>query len=491
MYTKQTYADWEAAQSDSERIALIRQVVAGYKASDDFRKALQAKMYYEAENEEVGKKVILSAKTATSTDAQGNETKTVGVKEIVGNRVYSDFFARFVKQEAGFLLGNGVTLDKPETKKKLGPGFDTTLYKIGRNALVQALCYGYWNHDHIEMIEAAKDALSGAVALLDEMTSNPRVLIQFWQIDDAHKMYVRIMETDGVTVYKENAKTGELEVIQPKRNYILESSTDGLGKRITGGRNYDGRLPVVAMYGNDEHKSELKNSLKSKIDLYDRIFSDFGDNLDKANDVYWVLNNFGGSMADVLDMLQQIQKLKAVANISDGSGGGSTAEPHSFEVPYQARQTALTLLERAMYSDFMGLDMKELTGGSLTNVAIKTAMTNLNLKADGLEFEAFSFVQSILRLLGIETEVIKFKRRDIVNDTEIIDNIYTMRADISHRKALTLNPYIDQDDIDDVIQEMAEEEAVTKSHDKGDNNFAAHFAAGKTVGKTDGEGDAE
>ena len=121
-----------------------------------------------------------------------------------------------------------------------------------------------------------------------------------------------------------------------------------------------------------------------------------------------------------------------------------------------------------MYSDFMGLDMKELTGGSLTNVAIKTAMTNLNLKADGLEFEAFSFVQSILRLLGIETEVIKFKRRDIVNDTEIIDNIYTMRADISHRKALTLNPYIDQDDIDDVIKEMEEEEAVTKEHDKGD-----------------------
>lgn len=466
MFTKFTYTDWEKARSDAEKINLIQQIVAAYKESKDFKNALTAKKYYEADNEEVGKKVILSAKTATSTDANGNEKRTVGVKEIVGNRVYSDFFARFVKQEAGFLLGNGVTLDKPETKKKLGAGFDTVMYKIGRNALVQALCYGYWNRDHIEMIEAAKDALSGAVGLVDEMSSDLMVLVQFWQIDNDHRQFVRTFEPDGVTVYKQDEE-GQLRIHTPKRSYIQQSETDGLGKRITGGRNYD-RLPVVAMYGNDEHRSELKNSLKSKIDLYDRIFSDFGDNLDKANDVYWVLNNFGGSMADVLDMLQQIQKLKAIANISDGSGGGSTAEPHSFEVPYQARQTALTLLERAMYSDFMGLDMKELTGGSLTNVAIKTAMTNLNLKADGLEFEAFSFVQSILRLLGIETEVIKFKRRDIVNDTEIIDNIYTMRADISHRKALTLNPYIDQDDIEEVIQEMAEEEAVTKEHDKGD-----------------------
>lgn len=468
MYTKHTFTDWEEVQSDAEKRALIRQVIAGYKESVDFKAALQAKRYYEADNEEVGKKVILSAKTATSVDSEGNETKTVGVKEIVGNRVYSDFFARFVKQEAGFLLGNGVTLDKPETKKKLGPGFDTTLYKIGRNALVQALCYGYWNKDHIEMIEAAKDTRSGAVALLDEMTSEPRVLVQFWQIDENHRTFVRLFEQNGISVYKED-NSGELVEVQPQRNYILESETDGLGKRITGGRNYD-RLPVAIMFGNDEHVSELKKSLKSKIDLYDRIFSDFGDNLDKANDVYWVLNNFGGNMADVLEMLQQIQKLKAVANISDGTGGGSTAEPHSFEVPYQARQTALTLLEKAMYSDYMALDMKELTGGSLTNVAIKAAMTNMNLKADGFEFEAFAFVQSILRLIGIETEIIHFKRRDIVNDTEIVDNIYSMRADISHRKALELNPYIEQDEIDGILKEMETEETVRKSNDKGDDD---------------------
>lgn len=468
MYTKHTFTDWEKAQSDAEKRALIRQVIAGYKESVDFKAALQAKRYYEADNEEVGKKVILSAKTATSVDSEGNERKTVGVKEIVGNRVYSDFFARFVKQEAGFLLGNGVTLDKPETKKKLGPGFDTTLYKIGRNALVQALCYGYWNRDHIEMIEAAKDTRSGAVALLDEMTSEPRVLVQFWQIDENHRIFVRLFEQNGISVYKED-NSGELVEVQPQRNYILESETDGLGKRITGGRNYD-RLPVAIMFGNDEHVSELKKSLKSKIDLYDRIFSDFGDNLDKANDVYWVLNNFGGNMADVLEMLQQIQKLKAVANISDGTGGGSTAEPHSFEVPYQARQTALTLLEKAMYSDYMALDMKELTGGSLTNVAIKAAMTNMNLKADGFEFEAFAFVQSILRLIGIETEIIHFKRRDIVNDTEIVDNIYSMRGDISHRKALELNPYIEQDEIDEILKEMETEETVRKSNDKGDDD---------------------
>ena len=92
----------------------------------------------------------------------------------------------------------------------------------------------------------------------------------------------------------------------------------------------------------------LTPDIKSKIDAYDRILSDFADNLDRANDVYWVLNNFGGTADDVAEMLAEISRIKAVANLSDGTGGGATAEPRTIEVPYQARQAALNILERAL-----------------------------------------------------------------------------------------------------------------------------------------------
>ena len=208
---------------------------------------------------------------------------------------------------------------------------------------------------------------------------------------------------------------------------------------------------------NDEKESELRPSIKEKIDAYDRIFSDFGDNLDRANDVYWVLNNFGGTLDDVAEMLEQINRVKAVANMTDGTGTSSTAELKTVDVPYAARQTALDILQKQLYSDYMALDMDALTGGSLTNVAIETATANLNLKADRYEWQCFRFVQGILALIGVETEEIKFKRQTIANRSEIVQDISVMRDYIDQETALKINPYIDQEEIKDILDRLAAE----------------------------------
>ena len=98
------------------------------------------------------------------------------------------------------------------------------------------------------------------------------------------------------------------------------------------------------------------------------------------------------------------------------------------------------------------------SGGSLTNVAIQAAMTNLNLKCDHYEWQCFAFVQQVLRLIGIETEEIKFKRQQMANRQETVQDIYTMRQDIDRRTALKLNPYIDQEEIEDIIANVSAEE---------------------------------
>ena len=174
--------------------------------------------------------------------------------------------------------------------------------------------------------------------------------------------------------------------------------------------------------------------------------------------MYWVINNFGGSMREMAEMIRQINELRMIANVSDGTGVNSTAEPHAFEVPYEARRTALDLLEKALYQDFMALSMDELTGGSLTNVAIQAAMTNLNLKCDRYEWQCFRFVQQVLALIGVITENIRFKRQTIVNKSETVQDIYTMHADLDRRTRLKLNPYIEQDEIDEIIDAMDQED---------------------------------
>lgn len=94
----------------------------------------------------------------------------------------------------------------------------------------------------------------------------------------------------------------------------------------------------------------------------------------------------------------------------------------------------------------MALDMAALTGGSLTNVAIRAAMADLDLKANAFEWQCFLFVQGVLGYLGIHSENISFKRQTISNAHETIQDIYMMRGDIDLPCALRLNPYIDQDE---------------------------------------------
>lgn len=454
MYTDVTYQDW-LATPDYDKLELLTNVIKGYKASADFKDGLTANAYFRAENPAVMSKTILKARKAEYTDAKGRKRARAVPEDVVGNRISSGILYRFVTQQNQFLLSEGVTLKDDATKEKLGLDFDEQLEQLGEKALLHGVAWGFWNAGNLEIIEAVKDSLSGAVALVDERTSEPMLLAQFWQVNAQRPMYVRLFTLDGVAEYREN-EDKELEEITPLRPYVLYTITDTLGTEVVGGENYP-VLPVRPLCANSERRSELTPAIKSKIDAYDRILSDFADNLDRANDVYWVLNNFGGTMDDVAELLEQINRLKAVSNLSDGTGAASTAEPHTIEVPYAARKEALDLLEKALYQDYMALDMDELTGGSLTNVAIRAATANLNLKANRYEWQVRKFVREILLLAGIESDEIRFKRQTIANESETVADIAVMRDYIDNETALKLNPYIQQEEIPDIEARLATE----------------------------------
>lgn len=452
MYTKYTYQDWEKVSGDKAKFA--KTVVDDYKSSAFFGRCLESLRYFVGDNPSLDDKCQLRIETREAKDASGRIVRRAQRESVPSARVSSNYLFRFITQENQTVLGNGVTLDD-DIKARLGAGFDKALEQAGERALLQSVVYGFWNLDHLEVIPACVDADSGAVALLDEMTSQIRVLIQFWQLSSDKPIYMRIFDAEGVRILR--VEDGEAREYKPLTAYKTRVVEDSIGTRVVGTSNYNGLLPIIPMYGNPEHESELKQSIKSKIDCYDRIMSDFGDNLDRANDVYWVLSNFGGNTDEALDVIQQIQELKIAMSVSDGTTT-SDVRPETISVPYEARQTALTLLDRALYADAMALDTNALTGGSLTNVAIRAAMTNLNLKCDRYEWQAFQFVQELLSLIGVKTEKIRFVRSDIANKSETVQDIYVMRSDITRKKALELNPYINPDEIDEILKDMDAED---------------------------------
>jgi len=456
MHTYQSYL------ASPDPLGYLLGAIEDYKSSPEFIGALENLAYFRGENPEILRKTILRAGAVESRDENGRLRARPVTRDVVGNRIPSAFFQRFVVQQNQFLLAEGVQTST-DVRRKLGADFERALARLGEFALIQGTAWGFWNADHLEVIEIAKNPMSGFFPLLDEMTGRIRLGVQFWQLDSERPMYVRVFDQTGETFYVLRGKT--LEIVDYKQPYRLLFRHDGLGDSVTSYADYD-MLPLAPLHANPEHRSELTPAIRAKIDAYDRILSDFADNLDRANDVYWVLNNFGGTTDDIALLLEEIARLKAVANISDGSGSAS-AEPRTIEVPYAARRAALDILEQELYQDFMALDFRGLLAGTLTNVAIRAATASLHLKTDRYEWQILEFMADILHLIDEPEAVVKFRRQCIANESETISDIYRMRDDISHAAALRLNPYIQPEELPLIDAEI---DAENTRNDKSDEN---------------------
>jgi len=299
MFTTYTYQDYLAAE---DKIALLCKAIEKFKASAEFVRALSASSYFRGENPTIARKTILRARKIETRGTDGRRHVRAGTEDVVGNRIGSSFLFRFVTQQNQFLLSEGVSLPE-ETKKRLGADFDHLLSRLGECALLHGVSYGYWNADHLEIIEMARAAGSGFFPLLDEMTGELMLGVQFWQLGAKRPMFLRLFEQDGVTILRVSGK--QVDVVREKTAYVRTLRRDALGDTLDVERQGYGRLPLIPLYANQEGKSELTPAIQAKIDAYDNILSDFADNLARANDVYWVLNNFSGTTEDIAEMLEE------------------------------------------------------------------------------------------------------------------------------------------------------------------------------------------
>ena len=132
----------------------------------------------------------------------------------------SNFFNRFVTAEAAYLLGNGASFAKKDTKDKLGKDFDKKLYMLGKKSLIHGVAYGFFNYDHLEVFDALEFA-----PLYDEENGALRAGIRFWQLNPTKPMRITVYEEDGFSDYI--CKDGKVEAYgdKGKQGYVAIVNT--------------------------------------------------------------------------------------------------------------------------------------------------------------------------------------------------------------------------------------------------------------------------
>lgn len=358
------------------------------------------------------------------------------------------FFPIFIRQENSFLLGNGVTFNNDSTKEKLGGDeFDKELYTAGEYALWGGVSYLFFNLDHVEVFKSTE-----FVPLVGEEDGALHAGIRFWQLAPDKPLRVTLYEENGYTELI--WRNGDAEILQPKRTYkqiVNTSFVDGV--EILDGGNYPS-FPIVPLWANKEHQSELIG-LRSKIDGYDLIQSGFANDLDDASQIYWIINNAGGmDEVDLKKFIDQIKRVKAAVVEEDTA----TAQAHTLDIPYAARQAGLADLRDSLYRDAMALDTDKISAGNITATAINAAYENLELKCDGYEYCVTEAVKNLLSLIGVEDSP-TYHRRKTTNQPEMTQMILSAAQYLDDETILKHLPFLNIDEINDIMKRKEAEEA--------------------------------
>lgn len=402
-----TYQDFLKVKEkeDREKMSFVQSVINDHKNSDLYHQAYIADQYNRHKN-------------VTITEYQ-KLLYTVTGKAIPDNisanfKMACRHFHRFIMQENQFLLGNGVTWGKEETKERLGTPqspFDNQLQEAGIKALWGGVSFGFWNLDHVNVFSVLEFA-----PLYDEETGALSAGVRFWQIDKSKPLRATLYEEDGYTEYI--WKDGTSETLKEKTPYKLNITvSEAYGEEIQDGENYPS-FPIVPLWANTEHQSELVG-LREQIDCYDLIKSGFANTVDESSLIYWTIQNGGGM--DDMDLAKFVERIKTI-HAAVMQEEGAKAESHMIEAPYESREALLERLDKDLYRDAMALDTQQIAGGAITATQIEAAYEPLNSKVDGFEYCVLDFVNNILELAGIEDKA-TFTRSMIVNVSESIQTV--------------------------------------------------------------------
>lgn len=436
---RKTYQDLIAVgKRERDRMEFCHDVIKAHESTVQYQKAMDAEEYYAGRNITMRRyrKLLYTASGQAIPDYFNADYKLT-----------HGFFRRFVTQQVQYVLSNGVTFNKKDTKKRLGKSFDYSLQRLAKKAMIDGVAFGFFNYDHLEVFSLVPtDAEVAFAPLWDKETGALRAGVRYWTTDDG-TLRMTLYEEDGYTEYIMR-KDDIIRLYEEKSAYIIHTTTcEAFGTEITGYSNYHA-LPIIPLYANDLHASEL-SSIRASIDCYDFIKSGMANSVDQASAFYWTMNNCGGmDDLDLTNFVDKMRKIKAVAFDTDVN-----VEAHTLAVPVEANEKLLDRLRTDMYEDFMLMDTEKALSGNMTATAIRLAYQPQDDKCGDFEYMIREFIQHILELAEIDDEP-SFKWNRIANQAEETQMVMMAAAHLDDEAILKHLPWMTPEEVEETLERM-------------------------------------
>lgn len=375
-------------------IAEIKSFIEEDRNSKKKRFAETGVRYYEADHDIKNYRIFYI-------DANG-ELKEDKTKSSI--KICHAFFTELVDQCTQYMLSGKdgfIKSDNPELQKYLDDYFNENedfmaeLYELLSGCQIKGFeyMYAFKNADGKISFQCA-DSI-GVVECEGKYTSDGKDYLIFWYVDK---------------IDKKNKKIKRIQVWDEDQTYYFTQTDDGdivpdscidpnprphtIWKNDNGETCYEtfGMIPFFRIDYNKKQISALK-PIKGLIDDYDLMNAGLSNNIQDSVEALYVVKGFQG---DNLDELMTNIRAKKHVGVDDDGG----VEVHTVDIPTEARKVKMEVDEKNIYRFGFGLNTSGLKDtAATTSIAIKSAYSLLDLKANKLEIKLKQFMRKLLKLV--------------------------------------------------------------------------------------------
>ncbi len=456
---------------------LIKKYIPNH--SDYVKRCEIAERYYENETD-----ILYSRKKE---DEEGNPMRNAD------NRVPRNFHGLIVNQKAAYaftvppLFDVGNNANNKRITECLGDEYGEYCMQLCVNAANAAVAWvHYWESDSgfewavvdsKQIIpvwdKSLKQKLIGVLrvyAETDEDTGDNYTIYEYWNESECQ-------------AFRNNAKN----TVDEGLDYFNMFWDPQSGEMISQYYHEFKEVPFIPFYNNNTKTDDLKN-IKPLIDVYDKVYSGFINDLDDIQELIFVLSGYGGT--ELNGFLEDLKKYKTIKLEDEDNAGVNTL---SIEIPIEARNSVLEATRKAIFEQGQGFDPRPENFGNQSGEALKFMYSLLEMKTGRMEIRfktGFAkLVRAICKFLNIECKTIiqTWTRTSIKNDTEQAQICRESVGIISTKTILKNHPFVK--DVDDELKQLKKEEEERMERNDIYTNFDIDKPKKDKNGEKDGDGE--
>jgi len=453
----------------------INNLIYQFENSELRKKMVDGYNYYRSENTAINDRQML----VYVQDENGNPVEMEDPYK-ANNQLASGFMRTLIDQKINYSLGKKITLDVDNEKlfyETVGKDFQVYLKRLGKEASIKGIG---WLHVYMKT-----DGTLGLTIVPSEQiipiyktydSKELDLIIRYYNFSKITQKgtyeivtRVEVWDSQQATYYERSDESGFYYLLtdeqmfdtfgecQPNPKYHFQRAFI-YGDSVASSEGVPwGKVPFIPLYNNDESDYDLQ-SVKTYVDAYDIVNSDFINNLVDFQDIYWILKGYDGE--NLLEFLTQVKRYKTLKVSESGD-----ARAEKLDVPYEARKEAKESLEKDIYAFGMGFNPNQIGDGNITNIVIQSRYTQLDLKADAFEEQVDIFVGKFLYFINtflqlhskplLIIDAITYNRSMMMNEAELLKSNAEQKGVISEQTRLKNHIWVDN--VDEEITMMEDE----------------------------------